>query len=339
MELILYFFNSLLIYFLFSKSDFIGNKLKLIDNPDFIRKKHLRPTPVIGGLVLFFLLIFLSISNSDKFYNFFFINNFQKTIEKLSFVLVITTFFLFGLVDDKYNLRPVTKIIGCIAILLFLFTINSNFIIKNVKLSFYKEIDLFQFSILFAMFVFIFFYNAINMFDGINLQSSSLFLVVWIYIGTKFGFNQLIINIIIFLLIFSYFNFKGKTFFGNSGICLMSILIYLYFVKIYNFSNKEFYLDEIFCLFFLPFIDFFRVIFVRFKNNLNILSADTNHIQHVLNKRFNYYAIICIIILGNLLPIVLYNFLKINFGLLVLLFLIFYFYLLYLNSQKKNNLF
>lgn len=93
MELILYFLNSLLIYFLFSKSYFIGNKLKLIDNPDFLRKKHLRPTPVIGGLVLFFLLIFLLILNSDKFYNFFLINNFQKTIEKISLFSVITAFF------------------------------------------------------------------------------------------------------------------------------------------------------------------------------------------------------------------------------------------------------
>jgi UDP-GlcNAc:undecaprenyl-phosphate GlcNAc-1-phosphate transferase len=339
MELILYFLNSLLIYFLFSKSYFIGNKLKLIDNPDFLRKKHLRPTPVIGGLVLFFLLIFLLILNSDKFYNFFLINNLQKTIEKISLFSVITAFFLFGLADDKYDLRPITKITGCVAILLFLYAINSDFLIKNLKLSFYKEIDLFQFSILFSMFAFIFFYNAVNMFDGINLQSSSLFLIVWIYTGTKFGFDQFIINIIIFLLIFSYFNFKGKTFLGNSGICLMSLLIYLYFVKIYNSSDKELYLDEIFCLFLLPFIDIIRVIFVRFKNNLNILSADNNHIQHILSKRFNYYAIISIIILSNLLSITLYKFFKMNFILAFFLFLIFYFYILYLCYQKKNNIF
>ena len=51
------------------------------------------------------------------------------------------------------------------------------------------------------------------MFDGINLQSSSLFLVVWTYIGINFGFNEVTINTIIFLLIFSYFNFKQKVFF------------------------------------------------------------------------------------------------------------------------------
>jgi UDP-GlcNAc:undecaprenyl-phosphate GlcNAc-1-phosphate transferase len=338
MKLFFFLINALLIYIFFSKSNFIGNKLKLIDNPNSFRKKHLKPTPVIGGLILFFSLFFLLITDTNNFYNFFFINNIEK-LDKLFFLLIIFSFFIVGIADDKYDLRPLTKIFFYIIILLLLFTTNTNFVIKTLKLSFYKDIDLFQYGVLFSILAFIFFINSINMFDGINLQSSSLFLTFWIYLGIKFGFDELSINIIIFLLIFSYFNFRGKTFLGDSGIYLISILAYLYFLKIYNFSNKQFYLDEIFCIFLLPFIDTLRVIIIRFKNNLNIFGADNNHFHYILNKNFNYNTIVIFVILGYLFPIVLYNFIGVSFGTVLLIFLIFYFYIINFDYKKRFYLF
>jgi UDP-GlcNAc:undecaprenyl-phosphate GlcNAc-1-phosphate transferase len=335
MKLILYFTNALLIYFFFSKSYLIGNKLNLIDYPNSLRKKHLKPTPVIGGLVLFFLLILLLIFDFNNFYNFFLIDNFEKKIDKFIFLLTIFSFFIIGVADDKYDLLPITKILLYISILFLLFSTNSVFLIKTLKLSFYREIDLYQFAILFSVFAFIFFINSVNMFDGINLQSSLLFLIVWIYVGIKFGFDEFNINIIIFLLIFSYFNLRGKTFFGDSGIHLMSILIYLYFLKIYNFSSKKIYLDEIFCLFLLPFIDTFRVVIVRFLNNSHLFSADNNHFHYILNKNFDYYLVISFILLGYLFPIILYSFFQISFGLVCFFFLILYFYILNFSYKKK----
>ena len=116
MKTFLFFINAALIYICFFKSNFIGNKLKLIDNPNSFRKKHLKSTPVIGGLILFFSLFFLLIIDTNNFYNFFFINNIEK-LDKLFFLLIIFSFFIVGIADDKYDLRPVTKIFFFITIL------------------------------------------------------------------------------------------------------------------------------------------------------------------------------------------------------------------------------
>ena len=135
------------------------------------------------------------------------------------------------------------------------------------------------------------------MFDGINLQSSSLFLVVWTYIGINFGFNEIIINIIIFLLIFSYFNFKKKVFLGDCGIYLLSFLSFMYLSKIYNLSSSNVYFDEIICLFLLPLTDIFRVVYIRIISGKSPLIADNNHFHHIIKKKIkNSQTIILIII-------------------------------------------
>jgi UDP-GlcNAc:undecaprenyl-phosphate GlcNAc-1-phosphate transferase len=172
------------------------------------------------------------------------------------------------------------------------------------------------------------------MFDGINLQASSLFLIVWGYIGLKFGFNEFILYIIIFLLIFSYFNFKRKVFLGDCGIYLLSITAYLYLSMTYNLNKKELKLDEILCLFLLPTIDCLRVIFVRFIKNKNPLFADNLHFQYLLIKNFNYYKTLSLIVLGYLFPITLFSFARFNFGMVLFIFLFFYFYLI--NFKSKN---
>jgi UDP-N-acetylmuramyl pentapeptide phosphotransferase/UDP-N-acetylglucosamine-1-phosphate transferase len=333
MKIALYFIYIILTYFFFQKSQFIGTKLNLIDRPDGLRKKHSEPTPVIGGLIFFFLLFFLLALDFYDF-NSLFIYKFERKIDKIILFFVIFSFFILGVCDDKYDLRPITKIASYIFILFFLFTLMPVFVIKNIKLSFFKEIDLFQFSTLFSILIFIFFINAINMFDGINLQASSLFLIVWGYIGLKFGFNEFIIYIIIFLLIFSYFNFKRKAFLGDCGIYLLSITAYLYLSMTYNLNKKELKLDEILCLFLLPTIDCLRVIFIRFKNNKNPFDADNLHFQHLLIKNFNYYKTLSLIVLGYLFPITLFSFARFNFGLVLFIFLFFYFYLI--NFKSKN---
>ena len=46
-------FSLLTIYFINKYRKEIGKKTKLIDKPDKIRKLHTRPTPLLGGIMVF----------------------------------------------------------------------------------------------------------------------------------------------------------------------------------------------------------------------------------------------------------------------------------------------
>jgi UDP-GlcNAc:undecaprenyl-phosphate GlcNAc-1-phosphate transferase len=260
---------------------------------------------------------------------------FKLNIQKIFFLFSFLFIFLIGILDDRVDLRPLTKIILYIFISYLLFLTIPDIAIKTIRISFYKNIDLYEFSIFFSILIFILFINSINMFDGINLQSSSLFLIVWTYIGINFGFSEIIINIIIFLLIFSYFNLKQKVFFGDCGIYLISFLCFVYLSKIYNLPSSTVYFDEIICLFLLPLTDILRVVLVRVKNGKNPLNADNIHFHHIIIKKNNFSFTIFLIILGYLFPILFLKIFKINFILVLFFFLIYYFYLINFKQKKK----
>jgi UDP-GlcNAc:undecaprenyl-phosphate GlcNAc-1-phosphate transferase len=338
MKLLLYFFNFFFTFYLFRRSNYIAKKLKLFDYPDSTRKKHYFPTPVVGGLIFFISTILIFIISNQEIYNFFFYEIKDK-IRPLFFCFSFFILFLLGIVDDKINLKPMTKFIIFFIIFYCLFLLIPNYEIKILKFSFYKSVDLFQLAVFFSVFCLIFFINSMNMFDGINLQLSILFLIVWTYIGLNFGFSDLVFNVIIFLLIFSYFNFKKKVFLGDCGVYLLSFLTFFYFIRLYNSPVKNIYLDEIICIFFLPFIDILRVIILRIKLNKNPMDADENHFHHILLKNFNYNITISIIFLGYLFPIALYKILNINFYMIFLLFISYYLFLVNFSYKKKYYVF
>jgi UDP-GlcNAc:undecaprenyl-phosphate GlcNAc-1-phosphate transferase len=335
MNVFLYFVNTIVIFFLFINSNFVGKKLDLIDNPDSFRKKHLKPTPVVGGIFFFIFIFFYLLLDFSNIYNFYLNIFIKQNIQKFFFLFSFVFIFVIGILDDRVDLKPLTKIILYTLISYLLFLTIPDIAIKTIRISFYKNIDLYEFSIFFSILTFILFINSINMFDGINLQSSTLFLVVWTYIGINFGFNEIIINTIIFLLIFSYFNFKQKVFLGDCGIYLLSFLSFVYLSKIYNLPSSTVYFDELICLFLLPLTDIFRVVFIRVKNGKSPLNADNIHFHHIIKKKINYSLTIILIIFGYLFPILLFKIFKINFTLILFFFLIYYFYLINFKQKKK----
>jgi len=171
------------------------------------------------------------------------------------------------------------------------------------------------------------------MFDGINLQSSLLFLNVWTYIGLIQGFNLFTINIILFLLVFSYFNFKNKVFLGDCGVYLLSFLTLIFLLKIYIL--KKVFFDEIVLLFILPFVDLIRVAIIRICKNKNPLLADATHFHHILISKFSFLSAIFIIMLGYIFPIFLFKFINFNFFMIIFLFFIYYLFFLNFTGYVK----
>ena len=172
-----------------------------------------------------------------------------------------------------------------------------------------------------------------NMFDGINLQSSLYFLIIWGYIAAYLGFDLIIASTIIFLVLFSVFNYNNKLFLGDCGVYLLTFLSFIYLLKIYN-SQEIVTIDEIASLLLLPCVDCCRVILIRLLNKQSPFIGDREHFHHKLLQKFSYKATITLIFFGSIMPIIFYKILNVSFAITTIVF--FFFYIICL-LPKKNN--
>jgi UDP-GlcNAc:undecaprenyl-phosphate/decaprenyl-phosphate GlcNAc-1-phosphate transferase len=329
--LLFFSFLNLILILNFSKIKFF--KIN-IDKPDNNRKIHLSPTPLAGGLIIYLnILIYWIILNfSDILIN-------QETIfENIKsfniFMLVASSVFLLGFLDDKYNIKANTKFYILIILIFILLLLDRGLIIDNIKFSFYqKNIFLNNYDIFFSIFCFLVFLNAFNMFDGINLQSSTYSILIFFCI-LFFFLNSLIISLLIISLIgFSYINFKNKSFLGDSGSLLLAFVISYFFIKLYNLDYIK-YADQIVIYMLIPGLDLIRLFIIRILKKRNPLSPDRLHLHHILIKKFSLSITLSIIIFLIIFPIILdYSNLNNIFTLIITSLL--YFVVVGITYQKK----
>lgn len=330
-----YIINSALILIMLWKSDFIGRKLGTISKPDNIKRLHSKNTPQVGGVV--FLLSFLSLS----FFDFQIINTiindltWSSNLKKIFFFLSFFLLFFLGLIDDREDLNPNIKFLLLIFIGYILFNTLTSYQLNYLKLSFYKDIDLYQYSSLIFIFFFVFLINVMNMFDGVNLQSALYYLIIWTYISIYLGIDLVILNTFIFLVLFSFFNYRGHLFLGDCGSYILTFLSFIYLLKIYHIDSFKVTIDEFFILFLLPAIDSLRIFFTRVINKKNPFLGDRNHFHHIIIKKLNYKLGIFIIFIFSAAPIIIYKLINLNFFVIIVIFLFFYF--VSLNPKIFNN--
>ena len=211
------FFYFIIFFFIINLSIYLNhNKLKLLgipfDNPDKIRKFHKKPVLISGGFILIIniqmLLVFL-IKFEDAFLN----KIFSYKIDLIFFSIIISLFFILGIYDDKKNINPNLKLI-LLGIMVYLLIIsNENLTINEIRLSFLnKSYDLGNFSIPFTMLCFLLYINAINMFDGINLQSFSYIFFIFVYFLINKIFFIFLLMLFVPLTVFGYLNYRNRSF-------------------------------------------------------------------------------------------------------------------------------
>ena len=101
-------FNLLIVF----NYKYLTKKLNIIDFPTEKRKIHKYPTPLFGGIIIFFnfLLFFTILLIFDHQY---LLESFLLTETKalVYFFIIITSIFCLGLYDDKYNIRAIRRIL------------------------------------------------------------------------------------------------------------------------------------------------------------------------------------------------------------------------------------
>ena len=309
------------------------SKFTFLDKPDGKLKRHSNPTSLIGGLVIlinlyliFFFLMLLDIDNS------IFKNNFLNAI-----IILSTLFYLVGLIDDLKNLSPNIKLLSLILSIFFVAYLFPEINLELIKISFLKKTYYFnEYSFFFTILSFLLLANAINMFDGINLQIILFCLFIFIVFIIK-GFLPLFFILLSISFIFlGLLNFKNKVFIGDGGCYLISALLGCSFI--YQYKNYDNFLfgDEIFIILLIPAIDMLRLFFSRIISKKHPFKGDLNHLHHIVdnyvkNKNLTVLITICLCVFPSFLMI-----LELKTYYILIINLIIYLSIILFLKNKKN---
>lgn len=301
----------------------IGKKLKLEDIPDNYKKKHKYIVFQLGGTLIYLNFILLIICT-------YLLNINIVELDKNSLFSLIfgsTSIYILGLIDDRKSISPLTKMTLLSIILYLVLKIDNSLIIENLYFeTFSKNISISRINIFFSILCFLLFLNAINMFDGINLQLGTYSIIFFIYLVIIDVFlSTLLIFISFYILIFLYFNYRNKFFLGDSGSLLLAYLLGYVVVKSYNYGEIK-NVEEIFILMAIPGIDMLRLFVFRILNNQSPFKGDRTHIHHYIFEKKSVietnFIIQSLIFMSFLMIFYINNFINILIVILIYSFLI-----------------
>ncbi|MBO1005566.1 glycosyltransferase family 4 protein [Pseudogracilibacillus auburnensis] len=257
--------------FLVKKLAFTFN---IVDFPNQ-RKIHKKATPRIGGLAIFIGaalgLLYLQPEHVHLL-----------EISLGALVIVIT-----GILDDKFDIRPIIKLSGQLIAASFL--ISSGLIIERVTLPFIGMIDLGVFSVLITVLWVVGITNAINLIDGLDGLATGvstfalLSMFVMALVDLQIFAAYLSIVLIGANLGFLYHNFyPAKIYMGDTGsnflgymIAVISMLGLFKNIALFSFIIPVIVLA-------VPIFDTLFAIVRRITNKQQIMKPDNKHIHYQL---------------------------------------------------------
>ena len=314
-------------FYFFIQNYKISRLFNLIDYPDKNRKIHKKNVPLTGGLYIFLNIILI-----------FFLNNFYLFNDAAFFdlytIIFVTFLFIFGLYDDKFNINPNLKLLLSIVLFYLFIFFNKDFVLNEIVISSGYRINLSYYSIPFTIFCLVIFQNAFNMYDGINLQNISYFILLLIIINFFYNKIDFLIYLTPVLFLISFMNFKNKLFLGDSGSYILSFIIALTLIKLFNTSNNIFS-DEVFLFLCIPGYDLLRLAITRIMNKKHPFKGDKNHIHHLILNKLGYLKTIIYLNLICFVPII-FNYIFVQNLLAILISLILYMFTIYYFKNDKN---
>ena len=322
---------NLLIFLNFER---ISKGLFFFDKPDGKLKNHKNPVSIAGGFIilinLYLIFFIIKILNLDDL---IFNNNFLNIIFILGSI-----FFVIGFIDDFKNLSPNIKLFLIIISIFFVTFFFPEIKLESIKISFLKNHYSFgNLSFIFTLLSFALLANAINMFDGINLQLICFTLFIFVIFILK-GFLPIFFILLSISLIFlGILNYQNKVFIGDGGCYLISSIIGATFIYQYKIFSNFLYGDQIFIILFIPAIDMLRLFIVRIIKKKHPFKGDLNHLHHIIDSFIKNKNLTVLITLSLCIFPTLLMFLKLETYFILILNLILYLGLISFLVIKKKN--
>lgn len=271
-------------FIIYLNIDWVSKVINVYDHPDVSRKMHKKPMPLLGGVLIYFNLVFFLL------YDFFYFKDLSLIYTDYQYFLGIlvptSLFFVLGLLDDKKDLNSYLKFVLMILILILGLKLEPDLQLSLIKFSFLEsQINLGNFSIPFTILSFLLFINAFNMLDGINGQAAIYTIIVFLIIFL-INNSALLVLLVFSLILFLFQNFKNKTFLGDNGTLVLGYLIGFLCIKSYNLNYFE-YSDEIFLIMCIPGYELLRLFIKRISEKKDPFSGDRSHLHHHLIKNYS----------------------------------------------------
>ena len=330
LQIVLFFL--VLNFIFFSNFNYISKKIGIFDKPDNKLKRHKKKISLLGGTLIFLNVLIFCLLN-------FYLDN---SILELSnndvifFLFIVISFYVIGIYDDIKRIMPNFKLLLIILSIFIVIFLYPNLKIEILKVSFFEhDYNLNKYSIPFTILSFALLANALNMFDGINLQLilfSFFMFIIFILKGIFLNFLLVILICLFFLLILNY---KNKIFLGDSGAFILSGIISFILINQYNNNPNFFLTDEIFIILMVPGLDMFRLFIFRLYRRKNPFKGDLKHLHHLIKAKYeNIITVNFIISLFYIIPFIfLFSGVK-TYNILAIYSLIYAFTII--DLQKKN---
>lgn len=309
----------LLNFFLVKNYLSISSLLKVFDLNSKKKISLLGGAFLIVNICLAYFLFYLDFVPYEHFY-------------RINVGLLIFAMFIIGFVDDKIKINPAFRIVITFFLIFFLYDesylvqkINFSFVNSNLFLIENKDLSLF-----FTIFCILSFVNALNFFDGINLQVILYSILCIIYL-LFLEYSWFLIVLLLSLSFFSYLNYQNKSFLGDSGVYVLGTVISISVINLHN--RNLMYADQIIFLFLLPGFEIIRLFLERIFKKKNPLLGDNEHIHHLIKKKFRTSTAFLVVIY-SFSPIIFY---EIGFSKLAIFMFMFFSYLILILFLKNEN--
>tara|TARA_B110000977_G_scaffold94177_1_gene124527 strand:+ start:1307 stop:2290 length:984 start_codon:yes stop_codon:yes gene_type:complete len=324
MNIYIYFFVSslmLILFYTFSKK---------VSKSTSLYKKNNDDTPLVGGLGIYF---FFSLGLVNLYSH-----NSEFIIENLYLILTISGIFLIGIMDDILDLNYIIRLIYIYLILIIFLKLDNKFVVYQLYFeTFEKTYILGQLSLFITALFIILFINSMNMADGINGNSSIIFLsYIFILFEVESVLNNFLFLIVIPLIIFLIFNIKNKAYMGDSGIYLLSTFIAFYTIHTYKYTPDLLSSEKIFMTFMIPGIDMLRLFCVRIYNKKNPFKGDRNHFHHILTDKLSINKSLLVYLILILWPNLVYSFFEVQSYYLIIINILIYSFLIEIFKYNKK---
>ena len=267
----------------------------LVDKPNN-RKFHLNATPYTGGIILsltYLFIVFLTEFNDQSL----------NLVFSYAFIISLT-----GLVDDRYNVRPGTKLI--LQSIPIFFLIDQNLYLLD--LGNYNLVDTLTLGSINKIFTFLcclLLINAFNYSDGIDglLPTISIVILISFTVFLLNINNMAYLNMILItfpLIIFLFFNLgilkRFKVFLGDSGSNFLGFIIS--FIAIYLFKEKGIHPALIVWPLAYLVYEFLSVTIFRIMSNKGTFKPGKDHLHYEIINVFklNQYTALFFIVFINI---------------------------------------
>ena len=153
-------------------------------------------------------------------------------------LFILFLILLIGIIGDKVSLKPLTKsLLSLIIFSMFLF-MKPEYQINFLRFeTFNFVVDIFKLSLMFTVLSFLILQIALNMYDGIDLQSATYYSVTLVYLLILNENHNFLIFCILTLINLSYFiinNYQKKTFLGDNGVYIFSFVLSILIIQTYK---------------------------------------------------------------------------------------------------------